>query len=82
MSFYVYMLKSLNPKKGTYVGYTIDLKKRITLHNRGKGAKFTRGHQWKIIYKKKFTSKNKAMSYEYKLKNNRKLRLSILKEVK
>ena len=81
MSFYVYILKSLNPNKGTYVGYTIDLKKRIALHNSGKGAKFTRGYKWKIIYKKKFVSKNSAMSYEYKLKKNRKLRQSILKEV-
>ena len=80
MSFYVYMLKSLNPKKGIYVGYSKDLKKRIDLHNNGKGAKFTRGHKWKIIYKKKFQSKRRAMSYENKLKKNRKLKLSILKE--
>ena len=81
MSFYVYMLKSLNSKKGIYVGYSKDLKKRIDLHNNGKGAKFTRGNKWKIIYKKKFISKSKAMSYENKLKKNRKLKFSILKEV-
>ena len=81
MSFYVYMLKSLNPKKGIYVGYSKDLRKRIDLHNNGKGAKFTRGNKWKVIYKKKFQSKSKAMSYENKLKKNRKLKLSILKEV-
>ena len=75
------MLKSRSIKPVTYVGYTNNLKKRINLHNNGKGAKFTRGHQWKIIYKKKFISKSRAMSYENKLKKNRKLKLSILKEV-
>ena len=41
MSFYVYMLKVKGIKKITYVGYTNNLKKRINLHNLGKGAKFT-----------------------------------------
>ena len=53
MSYYVYMLKSLNKKKVTYVGYTKNLSNRIKLHNTGKGAKFTRGRQWKLIYKEK-----------------------------
>ena len=48
------MLKSLGRKPITYVGYTKDLKKRISLHNLGKGAKFTRGRKWKLIYKEIF----------------------------
>ena len=51
MSFYVYMLKSNGIKSVTYVGYTNNLKNRIKLHNNGKGAKFTRGRKWKLIYK-------------------------------
>ena len=74
MSYYVYMLKSIEKKPVTYVGYTIDLKKRISLHNLGKGAKFTRGRKWVIIYIEKFSSKNKAISREYYIKKNRKLR--------
>ena len=76
MSFYVYMLKSLtkNKKKLTYVGYTNNLLKRIKLHNLGKGAKFTRGRKWKLIYKEKYDTKNKAISREYYIKNNRVLR--------
>ena len=35
-----------------YVGYTNDLKNRVSLHNNSKGAKFTKGHFWKVIYKK------------------------------
>ena len=77
MSYYVYMLKLISKKTITYVGYTKDIKKRIGLHNSGKGAKFTRGRKWKLIYKEKFTSKNKAISREYYIKKNRKLRNEI-----
>ena len=79
MQYYVYLLQSVGSKKiKTYAGYTKDLKKRIILHNKGKGAKATRGYKWKIIFKKKFFSKSKAMSFEYKLKKNRILRKKIL----
>ena len=74
MSYYVYMLKLISKKSITYVGYTKDIKKRIGLHNSGKGAKFTRGRKWKLIYKEKYVSKNKAISREYYIKKNRKLR--------
>ena len=74
MSYYVYMLKSIEKKPTTYVGYTKNLKERIRLHNLGKGAKFTRGRKWRVIYKEKFTSKNKAISREYYIKKNRQLR--------
>ena len=68
MSFYVYMLKSLEKKSVTYVGYTKNLPNRIRLHNSGKGAKFTRGRRWRLIYKEKLTSKSKAISREYYIK--------------
>ena len=61
-------------KRKTYVGYTNNLKKRVNLHNSNKGAKSTKGFKWKIIYKKKFFNKVDAMSYEYKLKHDRKKR--------
>ena len=77
MSYYVYMLKSLEKKTVTYVGYTSDIKKRFKLHNFGKGAKFTRGRTWKLIYKEKFNSKKEAISREYYIKKNRFLRNEI-----
>ena len=74
------MIKSISSKKSkTYVGYTNNIQNRILLHNTNKGAKSTKGYKWEIIYIKKFSSKKMAMSYEYKLKKNRKRRLSILK---
>ena len=77
MGYYVYMLKSISKKSVTYVGYTNNLLNRIKLHNSGKGAKFTRGRKWKLIYKEKYNTKNKAISREYYIKNNRKLRNTI-----
>ena len=80
MSYHVYMLISLSVKPVTYVGYTNNLKKRITLHNMSKGAKFTRGRKWKLIYKEKHSSKKEAISREYYIKNNRTLRNKIKNE--
>ena len=71
---------SLKGKPTTYVGYTKNLKNRLKLHNHGKGAKFTRGRKWKLIYKEKFKTKKEAMSREYYIKKNRKLRNLIIKK--
>ena len=82
MYHYVYILKTLDGYLNkTYVGYTIDVISRLKKHNSSKGAKSTRGYKWKIIYKKRFLSKSKALSFEYNLKKDRKKRLSILKEL-
>ena len=52
MPYFVYLIisKPKNKKKFSYVGYTGDLKKRLDLHNSGKGAKFTRGKKWELVY--------------------------------
>ncbi len=78
MDYFVYMIISkINNKTISYVGYTNDLTKRIKLHNSSKGAKFTKGKKWKLIYSKKFKSKISAMKYEYFLKKDNKLRKKI-----
>ena len=78
MYHYVYMIKSIKYGKAkTYVGYTIDLKKRLNAHNLGKGAKSTRGRYWKIIFNKKFLNKSSALKAEYYLKNNSLIRKKI-----
>ena len=78
MKFYVYILltRKIN-RYVSYVGYTKNLKKRLILHNSSKGAKFTKGNKWYLIYKKSYSSKSIAMKEEYKLKKNYKLRSSI-----
>ncbi len=82
MYYFVYMLKSLGKESVTYVGYTNDLNKRIDLHNNNKGAKFTKGRKWKLIYKEKFNSKKEAISREYYIKKNRTLRNKIKENLK
>ena len=82
MYHYVYILKTLDGYSNkTYVGYSIDVNSRLKKHNSSKGAKSTRGYKWKIIYKKRFTSKSEALSFEYLLKKDRKKRSSILKRI-
>jgi putative endonuclease len=79
--YYVYLIVSKsNNKLISYVGYTIDLKKRIIKHNTGKGAKFTKGRMWKLIYAKIFFDKKKAMKEEFKLKRDYNLRNKIKKK--
>ena len=81
MFFYVYMLKSTTfGFNKTYVGYTKNIKSRLNKHNNNKGAKSTKGHKWILIYKKRFKTKSEAMSFEYKLKKNRKKRITILEK--
>ena len=79
MVFYVYMLKCIT--KGvnkSYVGYTKNLSLRLEKHNTNKGAKSTRGYKWKVIYQKKFDNKGMAMSFEYKLKKDKKKRKDLI----
>ena len=81
MSFFVYMILSKhNDRFISYVGYTNNIRNRISLHNTSKGAKFTKGKKWKLIYFKKYQNKVDAMKNEYKLKKDYKLRLKIKKE--
>ena len=75
MNYYVYLIVSKIKKKTiSYVGYTNNLKKRIKLHNSNKGAKFTKGKKWKLVYYELYDSKIEAMKKEYSLKKNYYLR--------
>ena len=80
MTYFVYLIVAhlKNNKKISYVGYTNNIKKRLNLHNNGKGAKFTRGKTWKLVYYKKYDSKSIAMKNEFKLKKNYKFRKKII----
>ena len=76
--FFVYLI--LNKNNTSYVGYTNNLKERLKKHNSSKGAKFTRGKKWILIYSKEFLNKSEAMKEEYKLKKNYILRKKIKKD--
>jgi len=80
MPYFVYLIvtKDKRKKKFSYVGYTENVKKRLDLHNSGKGAKFTRGKKWKLVYYEKYDSKTDALKNEYRLKKNYKLRKKLI----
>jgi len=71
---FVYFLVTKSKYNISYIGWTNNLKKRIREHNEGKGAKFTRGRKWKLIYYEVVNNKSSALKREYELKKNRKLR--------
>ena len=83
MVYFVYLIKTT---KGyinkSYVGYTNNILKRLDKHNSNLGAKSTKGYKWELIYKKKFYSKNKALSFEYKLKKDRNERAKLINDFK
>ena len=72
MACYVYVLGS-NGKGGrrTYVGWTLDLDRRLQQHNSGEGARFTRGRAWVLLHSECFETRNEAMSREWHLKRDR-----------
>ena len=81
MYHFVYLIVTRNKQKIiSYVGYSTNVLARLYKHNASKGAKATKGYKWKIIYKKRFLSKSKALSFEYKLKKDRKKRKLILND--
>jgi putative endonuclease len=80
MTYFIYLLGNYKKKKlTTYVGYTNNLERRVKLHNLGKGAKFTKGRSWKLLYYESYLTKKEAISRESYIKKNRKVR-NLLKE--
>lgn len=65
--YYVYLLRCAD---GTlYTGFTNDLARRLTAHNAGKGAKYTRGRRpVELVYWESFSNKSSALRREYAIK--------------
>ncbi|MBM3530920.1 MAG: GIY-YIG nuclease family protein [Alphaproteobacteria bacterium] len=65
----------------TYVGWTLDVPRRLTQHNSGKGARFTRGRAWVLLHTEKFRTRRQAMSREWHLKRDRKVRRGLARNL-
>lgn len=74
---FVYVLGALDGSR-TYVGWSTDVEARLAAHNAGKGAKSTRGRQWRLLHSEKFRNKSDAMSREWLLKRDRSFRKKLL----
>lgn len=65
---YVYILKCGD--NSFYTGYTNDPIRRLSAHNKGKGAKYTRNRlPVCYVFLRAFRSKSSAMSAEKRIKN-------------
>lgn len=72
---YVYVLGTRTHRGvKTYVGWTLDPLRRLGQHNAGTGAKSTRGLSWMLLYVEKLPSPRLAMSREWHLKRDRRMR--------
>ncbi|MEW4924466.1 GIY-YIG nuclease family protein [Algibacter sp. 2305UL17-15] len=70
--FYCYILSNKN-RTVLYIGYTNNLKKRITQHEKGTGALFTKKYNViDLLYYEQFVNKKVAKSREKQLKNSHK----------
>ena len=75
MTGFVYVLGCDAPDGyRTYVGWALDLERRLAQHNSGTGAKSTRGRVWCLIYAERLPSRTAAMSREWYLKRDRQMR--------
>jgi putative endonuclease len=67
--YFVYLIRSIKQPSETYIGYTTDLKSRLSKHNEG-GSKHTLSCKpWELVTYIAFSKKSKALSFEAYLKN-------------
>lgn len=68
MKYYIYIL--LCSDNTYYTGFTTDVEKRLSEHNSGKGAKYTRGRTpCKLVYTESFEDKSSALKREWEIKH-------------
>jgi putative endonuclease len=67
MSFYCYIVECAD---GTYyTGWTVDPDRRVAVHNRGHGARYTRTRcPVKLVYVEEFPDRKSAMKREMAIK--------------
>jgi len=65
--YFVYLLKSKKSKK-LYLGYTNDLRKRLSEHNQGFSRATKPYIPWRIVYYEAYFSKEEAIHREHNLK--------------
>ena len=80
-----YFLYVVECADGTlYTGYAVDVTRRISAHNAGRGAKYTRSRlPVSLIYCEEFETKHDAMSAEFRFKRlSRKEKLARIEQAR
>lgn len=68
MEYYAYMVRCAD--NTLYSGYTTDLERRLSAHNSGTGAKYTRSRRpVTLVYSEAFPTKSEAMRREAAFKH-------------
>ena len=67
MAWFVYMLRCADGS--LYTGYTDDVQRRLTTHQSGKGAKYTRGRgPLELVYWEQLATQSDALKRERAIK--------------
>lgn len=67
-TFFTYLLRCADGS--FYCGWTVDLDHRLSAHNLGKGARYTRVRlPVELVYFEEFASRGDAMKREHQIKN-------------
>lgn len=69
MFYYVYFLESIEYSSKHYIGYTSDLKLRVTQHNQRQVTSTKKYAPWRIIYSEAYSNKSDALGREKFLKS-------------
>jgi len=68
MTFYIYIIQSINFPKQFYTGFSENIVERLNDHNKGKSPHTNKFKPWKLIYYCAFMDKKKAFDFEKYLK--------------
>ena len=76
--FYVYILQS---ETSFYVGFSADLRRRVSQHNDG-STHSTRGRKWRLVYYEAYLSRGAAIKRERVLKNDGRTRRHLMERIR
>lgn len=78
MTCFVYVLHSDDERPArTYVGWTLDVSRRLAQHNAGTGARSTRGRRWVVVHVEELATRGEALRREFALKRDRRFRAAL-----
>ena len=69
MYYYVYLIRSVNFPETIYVGYTLNLKKRLETHNSGGSIHTKKDRPWELVMCSAFKNMDCAKEFEKYLKS-------------